>query len=82
MGTNSSICNRCVDPGDRLTCSPTNPPDSRYGYLRHSLLGGAESDVVERVNDLRGSTSSQELVPPLEGSSTADLQVTILLIIS
>merc|ERR1740117_2119718 len=38
------------------------------------MTGGAESDVVERVNDLRVSTSSQELVPPLEGSSTADLQ--------
>merc|ERR1740117_2226366 len=38
------------------------------------MTGGAESDVVERVNDLRGSTSSQDLVPPLEGSSTADLQ--------
>merc|ERR1740117_1465118 len=39
------------------------------------MTGGAESDVVEGVNDLRGSTSLQELVPPLEGSSTADLQV-------
>merc|ERR1740117_168449 len=39
------------------------------------VTGGAESDVVEVVNDLRVSTSSQELVPPLEGSSTADLQV-------
>merc|ERR1740117_2621546 len=38
------------------------------------MTGGAESDVVEVVNDLRVSTSSQELVPPLEGSSTADLQ--------
>merc|ERR1712086_218350 len=39
------------------------------------MAGGAESDVVEGVNDLTGFTSSQELVPPLEGSSTADLQV-------
>merc|ERR1712166_1581164 len=39
------------------------------------MAGGAESDVVEGVNDLTGTTSSQELVPPLEGSSTADLQV-------
>merc|ERR1712086_1003065 len=39
------------------------------------MTGGAESDVVEGVNDLRGSTSCQELVPPLEGSSTAELQV-------
>jgi len=39
------------------------------------MTGGAESDVVEGVNDLTGFTSSQELVPPLEGSSTADLQV-------
>merc|ERR1740117_2271037 len=39
------------------------------------MTGGAESDVVEGVNDLRGSTSSQGLVPPLEGSSTSDLQV-------
>jgi len=39
------------------------------------MTGGAESDVVEGVNDLTGTTSSQELVPPLEGSSTADLQV-------
>jgi len=39
------------------------------------MTGGAESDVVEGANDPRSSTSSQELVPPLEGSSTADLQV-------
>merc|ERR1712166_1614614 len=38
------------------------------------MTGEAESDVVEGVNDLRGSTSSQELVPPLEGSSTAESQ--------
>merc|ERR1711865_1264097 len=39
------------------------------------MTGGAESDVVEGVTDLTGTTSSQELVPPLEESSTADLQV-------
>merc|ERR1712166_1258589 len=39
------------------------------------MAGGAESDVVEGVNDLTGTTSPQELVPPFEGSSTTDLQV-------
>merc|ERR1712195_258141 len=38
------------------------------------MTGGAESDVVEGVNDLTGFTSPQELVPPFEGSSTTDLQ--------
>ena len=48
-----------------------------FVILRHCLSGVAESDLVEGVTELGGSTTPQEQPLPVDGSSTAVLQVMI-----